>query len=624
MNLEKKIEKLKEEEQPEDDIFERYSEAEDLEDYKIDGYHPVTLGESFNSGKYKVIQKLGWGHFSTVWLVLNKDDGKYYALKIQKSKENYQEAAEDELDLLSDIKKYREDEKIWKKYIEEFNDIDPEQEIFKKEVGKDDFLHKIYIENKQKSIQLQERKDFKISTKENYCIQLTDNFVHHGINGKHYCSVFELAGPTLLDLINHFHDRDEFMDLWLVKLITRQILTGMVYMHGVCNIIHTDIKPENIMIQFSEDNKDQFIQQLSKYEKQPVSMKILQLLTQNNSAKNKKKYDKKKKKKAAAKAADNQQDGEEGEEKEKDEKNGEQEKENEQKQQDQKLDEQKNENRQGKNEIIEDDEDDQEDRNSEREKKTHHEHQKSQQQKRKLSKQENGLENQKEEKKEQLEKNGEKEEEKKEKENKDGNGSESDSQDGSWSSEGSDSDLYTLNWKNNIKIPLDKNLKIKIVDFGNACWGNEHFTDRIQTREYRSPEAIIQGEYEHNTDIWSLACMVFELITNIYLFKPKKTDEYKKSDHHLCMIQETIGKFPKQFALSGKKSRNYFNKQGQLLRIKDVEELIDPIHKILHEDFELDLEESKKIEEFLLPMLEIDPKKRINAKQALEHPWLWE
>ena len=35
-----------------------------------------------------------------------------------------------------------------------------------------------------------------------------------------------------------------------------------------------------------------------------------------------------------------------------------------------------------------------------------------------------------------------------------------------------------------------ENVSCKIVDFGNACWRHRHFTDDIQTRQYRSPEVL--------------------------------------------------------------------------------------------------------------------------------------
>lgn len=41
-------------------------------------------------------------------------------------------------------------------------------------------------------------------------------------------------------------------------------------------------------------------------------------------------------------------------------------------------------------------------------------------------------------------------------------------------------------------------------------------------------------EYDTSTDIWSLACIVFELLTNDYLFKPKKGKGYGKNDDHLA------------------------------------------------------------------------------------------
>jgi hypothetical protein len=46
--------------------------------------------------------------------------------------------------------------------------------------------------------------------------------------------------------------------------------------------------------------------------------------------------------------------------------------------------------------------------------------------------------------------------------------------------------MKILQWKN-VKIELNKKLFFKIVDMGNACFANHHFTEDIQTREYRSP-----------------------------------------------------------------------------------------------------------------------------------------
>jgi serine/threonine-protein kinase SRPK3 len=52
------------------------------------------------------------------------------------------------------------------------------------------------------------------------------------------------------------------------------------------------------------------------------------------------------------------------------------------------------------------------------------------------------------------------------------------------------------------------NISVKIADLGNACWTDYHFTNDIQTRQYRSPEVILGAKWHHSADMWSMACMV--------------------------------------------------------------------------------------------------------------------
>lgn len=53
--------------------------VEDVEGYKVGGYHPVHLNDSRLGGRYLVIRKLGHGSYSTMWLV---HDRKYVLLHL--------------------------------------------------------------------------------------------------------------------------------------------------------------------------------------------------------------------------------------------------------------------------------------------------------------------------------------------------------------------------------------------------------------------------------------------------------------------------------------------------------------------------------------------------------------
>lgn len=167
-------------------------EQEDPADYCKGGYHPVKIGDLFN-GRYHVIRKLGWGHFSTVWLCWDMQGKRFVAMKVVKSAQHYTETALDEIKLL--------------KCVRESDPNDPNKDMV---------------------------------------VQLIDDFKISGMNGIHVCMVFEVLGHHLLKWI--IKSNYQGLPVRCVKSIIRQVLQGLDYLHSKCKIIHTDIKPENILM----------------------------------------------------------------------------------------------------------------------------------------------------------------------------------------------------------------------------------------------------------------------------------------------------------------------------------------------------------------------------------------
>ncbi|CDR17578.1 unnamed protein product [Oncorhynchus mykiss] len=81
-------------------------------------------------------------------------------------------------------------------------------------------------------------------------VQLLDDFKISGMNGTHVCMVFEVLGHHLLKWI--IKSNYQGLPLPCVKSIIRQVLQGLDYLHSKCKIIHTDIKPENILLTVNE------------------------------------------------------------------------------------------------------------------------------------------------------------------------------------------------------------------------------------------------------------------------------------------------------------------------------------------------------------------------------------
>jgi len=166
----------------------------------------------------------------------------------------------------------------------------------------------------------------------------------------------------------------------------------------------------------------------------------------------------------------------------------------------------------------------------------------------------------------------------------------------------------------------DCDINVKIADLGNACWTHHHFTGDIQTRQYRCLEVLIGAPYDTSADVWSTACMAFELATGDYLFEPHSGDGYSRDEDHIAHFIELLGPIPRHLALAGQFSREFFNKRGELLHIHKLKPW--PLTSVLVQKYYWEPAEAQAFTDFLTPMLEFDPVKRATAEQCLRHPWL--
>ncbi|KAK0152492.1 SRSF protein kinase 3 [Merluccius polli] len=453
-------------------------EQEDSSDYCKGGYYPVQIGDLFNA-RYHVVRKLGWGHFSTVWLCWDLQKKRFVALKVVKSAQHYTETALDEIKLLRCVR-----------------DSDPSD---------------CYRET---------------------MVQLIDDFKISGVNGVRIllltdvCMVMEVLGHQLLKWII----KSNYMGLPLVcvKSIIRQVLQGLHYLHTKCKIIHTDIKPENILLDVDELYIRRLAAEATIWQRAgapPPSGSSASLVVNGNTSWS---------------AANKNASPESGSSWLDDRCNG------------------------------------------------------------RFSSPASGLSG----------------------------------MSGSVISATSESALSSLSGYSSgrdvfsaadfLVSPLDPGnadkLRVKIADLGNACWEYKHFTEDIQTRQYRALEVLIGAEYGTAADIWSTACMAFELATGDYLFEPHSGEDYTRDEDHIAHIIELLGPIPVPFALSGRYSREYFDRRGELRHISSLKPWA--LFEVLLEKYEWPLERAAQFSDFLLIMLEPDPQARASAAQCLDHPWL--
>lgn len=82
------------------------------------------------------------------------------------------------------------------------------------------------------------------------CVELLDTFEMSG----HYCLVFERMGSSLYDLLKR--NSYQGFPLHMVRDFARQLLDAVSFLHGM-GLIHTDLKPENVLLCDTEVHQKQ-------------------------------------------------------------------------------------------------------------------------------------------------------------------------------------------------------------------------------------------------------------------------------------------------------------------------------------------------------------------------------
>ncbi|KAI9266046.1 kinase-like domain-containing protein [Sporodiniella umbellata] len=160
----------------------------------------------------------------------------------------------------------------------------------------------------------------------------------------------------------------------------------------------------------------------------------------------------------------------------------------------------------------------------------------------------------------------------------------------------------------NILLVHSEKSKIRLIDFGTACFDQKTVFTYIQSRFYRAPEVIVGSPYGLPIDIWSTGCVIAELLIGRPLFPGKDNMD------QMARLVQILGPPPPVISVYSKYSHRFFDSQGR------------PLNQKKHKSLEHVLFGNKKPDvlfmDFLLRCLAWDPNKRITSSQALSHPWL--
>ncbi|XP_067937923.1 dual specificity tyrosine-phosphorylation-regulated kinase 2-like [Watersipora subatra] len=183
----------------------------------------------------------------------------------------------------------------------------------------------------------------------------------------------------------------------------------------------------------------------------------------------------------------------------------------------------------------------------------------------------------------------------------------------------------------NILLKQQGRSGIKVIDFGSSCYEHQRIYTYIQSRFYRAPEVILGAKYGMPIDMWSLGCILAELLTGYPLYPGEDEGD------QLATIIELNGMPPQKLLDQSKRARNFVSSKGYpryctVSTMPDGSTILQGGRsrrgKMRGSPGSKDLVTALKgcddplFLDFMRRCMEWDPASRMTPAQALRHAWL--